>query len=202
MWSSGEAVTLRYRAFGGSVDAGRPLRVVEHTDDLLVTYMAAETVVSMPAFADGRRIRDVSLEERWVLPRVAVRQPWGETELVQLFPRGRAYSLWIIRDAAHALSGWYVNLEEPQVLGDRTITTSDHVLDIWVPAETGEPEWKDEHELAAAVEQGVVTADQAAAIRAEGERVWAERPWPTRWDDWLPPPEWTRPELPDGWEEA
>jgi hypothetical protein len=31
--------------------------------------------------------------------------------------------------------------------------------------------------------------------------VWEEHPWPTLWDDWLPPREWTRPELPDGWDE-
>ena len=70
-----------------------------------------------------------------------------------------------------------------------------------MPAETGEPEWKDEDELAAAVEAGRFTADEAASIRAEGERVWAERPWPTGWEEWLPPAEWAQPELPDGWNE-
>jgi hypothetical protein len=200
MWTSGSVVTLRYRALDGSFYSGRPVRVVSDTGELLVTYMAAETICSMPVFADGRELRDVSLDERWVLPRAAVRRPWSENELVQLFPRGRAHSLWIVRDPAHALVGWYVNLEDPQVLGDRTITTNDHILDIWVPAETGEPEWKDEHELAAALAQGRVSVDKAAAIRAEGERVWAERPWPTGWDDWRPPAEWTPPELPEGWD--
>ena len=85
--------------------------------------------------------------------------------------------------------------------GAHTISTRDHVLDIWVPGETGEPEWKDEDELAAAVEAGRFSADEAASIRAEGERVWAERPWPTGWEAWLPPAEWVQPELPDGWNE-
>jgi hypothetical protein len=167
---------------------------------LLVTYMAEGTVVSVPMLADGRGLRDVPLDERWAYPRTSIRRPWDGTELVQLFPRGRAYSLWIVRDPTHALVGWYVNLEDPQVFGDSTITTSDHVLDIWVPAETGEPEWKDEDELAAALSVGRVTAELAVAIRAEGERVWAERPWPTGWEDWLPPADWTPAELPNGWE--
>ena len=199
MWPSGSVVTLRYRSLGGRLDSVRPMRVVSHTDSLLVTYMAEGTVVSVPVFADGRELRDVPLAERWVLPRAAVRRSWDGTELVQLFPHGRAHSLWVVRDSAHALVGWYVNLEDPQAFGDDTITTRDHILDIWVPAETGEPEWKDEHELAAALSQGRVSEEQVAAIRAEGERVWGERPWPTGWEEWLPPADWTRPELPAGW---
>jgi hypothetical protein len=27
-----------------------------------------------------------------------------------------------------------------------------------------------------------------------------ERPWPTGLEDWLPPKEWTLPELPSGWD--
>ena len=63
-------------------------------------------------------------ELSWVLPRTAVRRSWDGTELVQLFPRGRAHSIGVVLDP-----------------------TRDHILDIWVPAESGEPEWKDEHEL-------------------------------------------------------
>ena len=45
-----------------------------------------------------------------------------------------------------------------------------------------------------------MTADEAARIRAEGERIVAERPWPTGWEDFVPDPAWPPPELPDGWE--
>jgi hypothetical protein len=71
-----------------------------------------------------------------------------------------------------------------------------------VPADTGEPQWKDEDELEAATRQGRVTADEARALRAEGERVVAERPWPTGWEDFRPDPAWTTPSLPDGWDDA
>ena len=191
---------MRFRAADGAFHFGRPVRVVEHTPELLVTYMAEGTVVSVPVLLDGRGLRDVPLEERWAHPRTAARRPWTGTELIQLFPRVRAHSLWVVRGANHALVGWYVNLEDPHVFGGATITTRDHVLDIWVPAETGEPEWKDEDELEVALRVGRVSAEEARAIRAEGERVWEERPWPTGWEDWLPPPGWPVAELPEGWD--
>jgi hypothetical protein len=176
------------------------VRVIEHTPDLLVTFLAEGTVVSVPVLTDGRGLRDVPLDERWAHPRTSKRAPWNGTELIQLFPLGRAHSLWIVRNADHSLVGWYVNLEDPHELGERTITTRDHVLDIWVPTETGEPEWKDEDELEAATRHGRVTAEQAVEIRREGERVLGEHPWPTGWEGWLPPTDWATPELPEGWD--
>jgi hypothetical protein len=202
VWASGELVTLRYRSIDGQFHSGRPLRVIEDTPARVVTFIPEGTTVSVPLLADGRDLRDVPLAERWAHPRVSARRPWHGTELIQLFPKGRAHSVWVVRRLDHSLLGWYVNLEDPHVLDAHTITTQDHVLDIWVPGETGEPEWKDEDELAAALEVGRFTPDDVAAIRAEGERVWAERPWPTGWEDWLPPAEWSQPELPAGWNEG
>ncbi len=201
MWSSGDVVVLRYRSIDGRFRSGRPLRVVDDAGDWLVTYLAESTPVAMPVLADGRGLRDVPLDERWLHPRATQIRPWHGTDLVLLFPRGRAYSLWLFREAGTFL-GWYVNLEDRHVFGEGTIDTRDGILDIWVPADTGEPHWKDEDELEAATRQGRVTADEARAIRAEGERVVAERPWPTGWEDFRPDPAWTRPALPDGWDDA
>jgi hypothetical protein len=63
------------------------LRVIEHSPDLLVTFMAENTVASVPMLADGRALRDVPLDERWAHPRTSLRRPWTGTELIQLFPR-------------------------------------------------------------------------------------------------------------------
>ena len=174
--------------------------MIEATSERVVTFMGAGTEVSMPVLADGRELRDVPVAERWDHPRTSTRRPWNASELIQVFPIGRAHSVWVVRRADHSLLGWYVNLEQPHVLGARTITTRDHVLDIWVPAETGEPEWKDEDELAAAVVARRLSADEARAIRLEGERVWDERPWPTGWEHWLPPADWDLLTLRDGWD--
>jgi hypothetical protein len=162
--------------------------------------MAEGTIVSMPTLTDGRLLRDVPLQERWAHPRTSKRVPWTDTELIQLFPRGRAHSLWVVRDTTHTVVGWYVNLEDVHEFAEKTVSTRDGVLDIWVPGETGEPQWKDEDELEAATRAGRVTPAEAASIRAEGERVWEDRPWPTGWEEWLPPADWTTPELPEGWD--
>ena len=139
------------------------------------------------------------LEERWAHPRAVHRRPWERSDLVMIYPRGRRHSLWVFHeDGRHV--GWYVNLEAPHVFEDGTITTQDAVLDVWVPVETGEPQWKDEDEFAVAQQVGRLGPEDAALIRAEGERVIAERPWPTGWEDWRPPADWTRPVLPDGWD--
>ena len=66
--------------------------------------------------------------------------------------------------------------------------------------DTGVPRWKDEDELEAAVAAGRLTPAKAAVIRAEGERVLLEQPWPTGWEDVRPDPEWPAPQLFDGWD--
>jgi len=58
---------------------------------------------------------------------------------------------------------------------------------------------EDEDEIAMAVTVGRLSKDEAAALRAEGERVIAERPWPTGWENWRPPDGWERPQLPADW---
>jgi hypothetical protein len=46
--------------------------------------------------------------------------------------------------------------------------------------------WKDEDDFAEAQALGIFTAEEAAAVWAEGEHVIAARPWPTGWEDWRP----------------
>lgn len=98
-----------------------------------------------------------------------------------------------------AFAGWYVNLQEPLVEDALGFHTRDNVLDLWVEPD-GSWQWKDEDELVEAVERGYFTPAEASAIRAEGERVLADPPWPTGWEDWRPDPAWPIPELPDGWD--
>lgn len=50
------------------------------------------------------------------------------------------------------------------------------------------------------VKQGQFSPEQAEAFRAEGERVIAEWPFPTGWEEWRPEDSWPVPSLPDGWE--
>lgn len=198
MWRSGETIAVRYRAFDGAFYAGRPLVVAADSEEVTVAWLPQGAAVSIPVAADGRNLRELPLAERWSTPRTARVAPSPNEQLL-IFPSGRAHSVWVMRRDG-ALLGWYVNLEDPHERGERTITTRDGILDLWIPADTGEPLWKDEDELAAAVSVGRLSEEEATAIRAEGEAVIAERPWPTGWEDWRPPADWGPLSLPDGWD--
>ena len=67
--------------------------------------------------------------------------------------------------------------------------------------------WKDEDELAGAVRLGIYSREQAAAIRAEGERVIEaiedrRPPFDGRWEGWRPDPACGIPTAPPGWDRA
>ena len=190
--SSAEQCLFRF-VWPRRVFSAIPTTAVERTSSRVVLWIAPETPVRWPR---GMRLPIAELaEQRW--PYVDARWYGGRLMIAEA---GASHSVYVTWGKDGELVGWYVNLEERHAFGERTISTRDGVLDIWVPAETGEPEWKDEHELEAAVRAGRVTPDEAVSIRAEGERVWAERPWPTGWEDWRAPAGWTVPELPEGWD--
>ena len=203
-WSPGDIVVYRALASDGRYYSGLPLSILHDGPEAVVGTLGHGTVVSRPVAADGRDLRRLPLDERWG-PRIPSLRPFhfdeGAGRLVIVFPRGRAYAIWIFRGPARVI-GWYVNLEDPQVFAGRTISTRDHILDLWVPEESREPRWKDEDELEAAVAAGMRTSSEADAYRAEGERVIRERPWPTGWEEAEPDPSWPAPELFDGWDVA
>jgi hypothetical protein len=74
--------------------------------------------------------------------------------------------------------------------------TQDQELDL-VVGRDGSWSWKDEQELLDWIPVGRFTEEEVAAVRGEGERVLAEWPFPTGWEDWTPDPTWPVPELPD-----
>jgi predicted RNA-binding protein associated with RNAse of E/G family len=113
--------------------------------------------------------------------------------------RGDAHSLWLLWTEAWDLRCWYVQLQEPIVERDAAIETTDHALDVLVHPD-GTWQWKDEDDWAEAITLGAFDEAKAAAIRAEGERVIAAKPWPTGWETWRPDPSWELPVRPPGWD--
>jgi hypothetical protein len=123
---------------------------------------------------------------------------WQTNRVVWLTPFGAAHSIGHFWNAASgAFRGYYINLQAPLRRTELGFDSLDHVLDIVVEP-GGHWRWKDEDELAEAVQLGLFTPDEAVAIRAEGERVIANLPslLPTGWEDWLPDPAWPRLDLP------
>lgn len=193
-WQPGETVVLRYFKRGRPVGA-LPTRVV--SSDGLALWLSPGTTVTWPAIG-GRPVREIPIEERY-------RQPWRTTDrlwegdgVLILGRPERAHSVWLFRDGGD-FAGWYVNLEEPWRPCRVGFDTADHELDLWIDRD-GSWRWKDEQELDALVKQGHFSPEQAAKIRAEGERVIAEWPFPTGWEDWRADPSWPVPRVPGDWQ--
>jgi len=109
------------------------------------------------------------------------------------------YSIFLFANDDGSFRGWYVNLERSRRRTETSFDYEDDLLDVWVALEA-EPELLDEDELDEAVAHGFVSAERAEEIRATAERVLAEPPWPTGWEDWRPEPGWQEPTLPPGWD--
>ena len=171
-----------------------PTRVISAEGPAL--WLPDGTIVKSPTI-DGRPIRDVSLRDRLTRPRGIADRVW-RNGIVILGRPGRAHAIWHFWDGSR-FRGWYVNLEEPWRPFRHGFDTSDHVLDLTVDPD-GSWSWKDEDELEEAVELGAFSAEEAASFRAEGERVIAEWPFPTGWEEWRPDPEWPLPTVPYDWD--
>jgi hypothetical protein len=124
---------------------------------------------------------------------------WRDNHALWLERVDEPYSLNLFWNGAWEFLGWYVQLQNPLRRSQVGFDTIDHLIDVWIEPD-GSWAWKDEDELERAVDLGLVRAEQAKAARATGERVLAERPWPTGWEDWRPDPHWRPPTLPDGWD--
>ncbi len=193
MWSSGDTALLRFVRYG-QVRRATPHIVVEDSPELVALYAPVgapcKTAVWDGSPIRGQADREWKLRDHvWDTYRVLRLMRWGEAHSLELF--------W--EEATGDFTCWYVNLQEPLRLSPLGFDTDDLVLDIWVEP-NGAWKWKDEDELAEAVRLSRFTAREATAIRAEGERVIAARPWPTGWEDWRPDPVWPVPMLPVGWD--
>jgi Protein of unknown function (DUF402) len=124
---------------------------------------------------------------------------WSTNHVLRLTPLCRAHSVDLYWNERWEFRGWYVNFQERLRPWDGGFDSRDQALDITVEPD-GSWAWKDEEHLERLTTIGLFTADQARAIRAEGERVLAERPWPTGWEEWRPDLSWQLATLPDGWE--
>jgi hypothetical protein len=147
-----------------------------------------------------RRIPGTGYLERWVTDAPPFDHVWHTAHVLRFMRPGDAHTVEVWWDAEWSFLGWYVNLQAPLVVEDGHFDTTDWVLDIVVHPD-GTCRWKDEDEFAHAIELGVFVSAEAAAaaVRAEGERVIAERPWPTGWEGWRPPPDWAPLPLPEDW---
>ncbi|WP_194419604.1 DUF402 domain-containing protein [Microbacterium abyssi] len=191
-FTSGQEILWRY---GRYIEAARVVR-----DDArgLVVWIPSGSARLEPVPADGRRHRDVPLGERFRTPWVMAESTWTGPGILRVAPTGRPWSVWFFRRPDGGPAGAYVNLELPhrRIAGAAPgIFSRDLVLDVWIGAENPGTEdvWlKDADELAAVVEQGRFTAEQADAVRAiadhAGHGFIVPGAWPLdeAWELWSP----------------
>lgn len=177
---------LERHVFHGRVTIARPVTVVAHDDDALVTWLAPGTDVALPL-------------ERVPPYTGTVVRSWRPPGMLQIVQPGNAYALALLRDPDDRFAGWYVNLQDPLRWTARGYDTRDNLLDLWRPVD-GEWTWKDEQELAEAVRRGAVGEDEARGIHEAGRRAIDELQFPTGWETWTPPPDLHAPDLPTDWD--
>jgi hypothetical protein len=192
---TGDSVLLR-SIYGGRVRWTFPHHLAgTHADGRIALYC-------MPG-NHGKVIKtgadDDAYLERWVRGDPPRDHRWERTHVLRFVRAGDAHTIEIYWDESWAHLGWYVNLQAPLVVDGTRFDTTDWALDVVVDPD-GTWRWKDEDDLAGAVDLGVFDDAGAAAVRAEGERVIAERPWPTGWERWRPPREWSPLPLPEDWD--
>jgi hypothetical protein len=172
-----------------------PHVVVEERPDLAVLYV--------PPGTSGRRPHRAFLDDPSQLRTLEwdhVEHVWSGRHALRLLRPDAAHGLYVFWSADDwAFQGWYVDLQAPFRRTTLSFDTRDHALDV-VVAPDRSWSWKDEDHLERATRIGVFTPSQAAEIRAEGERVLAEWPFPTGWEGWRPDPSWPVPSLPEGWD--
>ncbi|ADG76449.1 protein of unknown function DUF402 [Cellulomonas flavigena DSM 20109] len=184
----GDQVVVR-EVVEGLVWTERPATVVVDEPDEIVLHQAVGSVTREPIDPSQRRdYLRIMAGRRWTL-RDKVWQPPGRLRIGR---PGQPFEVWrVATPDERGVAAWYVNLQAPLRRTADGFETLDHVLDVIVAPDLSWWEWKDEDELAAAVAHGVLTAREAAEVRATGEDVVAaiERgapPWDLGWATWDP----------------
>ncbi len=192
---AGNEIAMR-EVYRGRVWHATAMTVVRDDEELVALFAPAGAERRRPRTPDGTPMRLATGD--WVLEETT----WEGSDALHLVPYGAPYAVvlfWERAGTGREFSSWYINIQEPLSRSAVGFDRLDRLLDVVLSADLREWHWKDEDELELAVELGVWRAEEAAAFRAEAERVIAERPWPTGWEDWRPPDEWQLPELPHDW---
>lgn len=164
--------------------------VVEDTPKLLAIYTPPLMPATVATAGDGKRLR--LPPSTWQMEDSAVPH---DRRFLALHVPGNDHSVLAIWDDKWQMLCWYINLETDAERIANGIAYEEHVLDVVVKPDMSSWRWKDEDELAEAIELGHFTFEEAAAFRAEGECAleWllARRaPYDRAWDEWRPPADW------------
>lgn len=204
-WSVGDTVVVQ-EIWHERVWAARPMRVVRNQAPLALwfpsgTRWQAPTTPAGEPSADhrGERLARCLAARAWDF----VEYQWDVDTLCLLRP-DRWHAIWVSWLPSGEQWGWYVNLQEPYRATRCGIATFDLALDLIIDVD-GSWRWKDEDELQAYVEHGVLDTQLAERLYAEGRTALEqhsrrESDFASDWPAWRPDRSWPVPRLPDGWD--
>jgi hypothetical protein len=197
-FATGESIALR-NVWHGRIVSARPATVVRDEPSATMLYVPLGVRWWSPTRTDGSVVRIPT--GAWSLRA----RRWDETHVLSFSWPGEPHAVLLFWDAGWRPRHWYVNLEDPLRRTEIGFDYRDLLLDAVVEPDRSRWEWKDEDELADAVRDGLVGADDTGRLRDEGERlvrriVGLDRPFDRDWWDWRPDPAWAFPVLADGWD--
>lgn len=188
-WTSGDVVALR-ELWDGRIWKARAWRVVRDEPEELALWISPGAETRIPATDHA-----VPPPEWELVPSVFRRN------VLRLTRPGERWSRLVFFDDDGSLRGWYVNFERPLERSKVGFDYVDLLLDLWIDPH-GPWRLVDEDELDEAVQHRRLTQEEADEVRADAERVVAEWPFPTGWEDFRPEPDWEPAKLPAGWDET
>jgi len=199
-YAPGDPIAIR-EIWNGRVWYARPATVVRDEPNLTMLLVPPRVVCKEPVDPTGMPLR---------LPRDGwdfIDTPRSERSMLSFAFPDTPYSVILGFDERFALDEYYVNLQSPLVRSPAGFDTVEHLLDVQIPPDRSTWAWKDEDELAEAVDQGLFTEEDSAWFRYWGERavehvLLREPPFDEDWSTWRPDPAWQEPALPADWDLA
>jgi hypothetical protein len=198
-WRPGDIIVLR-GIQKNKLWWANPAYLVNDSSQLIAFYWPAGTPTRSPL--SRPTVRD-ELENRIALGE----RLWTDNDVLSLTIPGAGFSIEVMWHAGTTqLRCWYVHLQEPLRRTRIGFDTMDQMLDIVISPDRSHWYWKDENEFAEAETIGLYSAEKTRTIRAEGEKVIHmlrdnASPFCDGWEKWQPPPGWTIPAFPPGWED-
>lgn len=178
----------------------RPAFVLRDTGDAL-SFFIPEGTLPMRATDDGGSVLRVP-PAGWSL--TPAPRP-GRRSIRSFASTAHPHAVLAIWDAGWKPRCWYVNLQLPMRRSPVGFDTTDLFLDLVGTPDARDWTWKDEDELAEALDAGIVDVATAERIRVEamglaetvraGEPPFDGDPWA-----WRPDTSWGIPTLPEDWE--
>ncbi|GAA3903393.1 DUF402 domain-containing protein [Actinoplanes auranticolor] len=196
----GDLVVRRFLHPDRRLAAVQAARVVSDDDRGLLLFVDIGAESMRRTDLTGAPTRHLPVADELAMPTMLAPVRRETFRSLLLLPPGAPHSVswsWL---ADGTFTGWYANLETPARRWPGGVDSHDQTLDVLVTADRS---WffKDEEDL------GALEPAEAAAVRAEGERLGklaetATFPFDGTWLDFTPPPEWTPATLPPWWDAA